>query len=742
MVKKLLIFLLCVGVAACQRVGDDSQNEASVRIALNTDSMSVVISRAAPTTSELGARLENTKGEALKVWASVDDIAGSSIKMVPGSYRFVAFNGTSVDFPSWTKEYWQGENKFKVAANETKTIDVVVKSGVVKAKVAFDAAFDKYYTNYSVDIRTTTPATPGTNFLNFVKGETRTGSFLPGTLRIRFHMTSKSDNQVYTFSPPQPIAQTAVGAELYNISLKVNENTGTPTISVVLDNNVTVMEVNPMLPNGSLPKAAPVLSAVNFSLATPVSHLEGEGSSVRLCAAIKAPAGVKSLTITPKGAALVEKLGSLPYEIVGISAADKKKLNDVGMEWTAALEVAATANVTYANADVNFTKIFEKGVYRANDPANTGSDYSFLVEIKDMFDQKPLAINPPFNATLLIKKLGFALETPTLGNIWAKRAILYTTCNVGTVVPKIEIKKATDLTWTTAAQESKSVTGTDNRREVIVTGLEANTEYHFRAVVGTHTSSESGFVFKTEEAKVLENGEMENWQSSQLSTGPHKVPYFSPWANGKDPFWTTNNDRTTSYRTGGFTYGYNCFPAVSSTLSKHTGSRAAEIRTTSASNISALNTTSITQKHSQVAGLLYIGDFSYVKPNDTKTEGKSFDCRPESFSFWYTYDSYNTDKFDARITLWSGNTKIGEGVYTSPAASVATYTQCTVKVFYTNELLRADKMTIVFRSTNKAIPEVEKKTLAIDYEPDMDYNKNWSAWVGSKLRVDDITLNY
>ncbi|MEG2494340.1 MAG: hypothetical protein RSB32_01425, partial [Mucinivorans sp.] len=124
------------------------------------------------------------------------------------------------------------------------------------------------------------------------------------------------------------------------------------------------------------------------------------------------------------------------------------------------------------------------------------------------------------------------------------------------------------------------------------------------------------------------------------------------------------------------------------------------------------------------------------------TEGKSFDCRPESFSFWYTYDSYNTDKFDARITLWSGNTKIGEGVYTSPAASVATYTQCTVKVVYTNELLRADKMTIVFRSTNKAIPEVEKKTLAIDYEPDMDYNKNWSAWVGSKLRVDDITLNY
>ncbi|MEG0724684.1 MAG: DUF4493 domain-containing protein [Mucinivorans sp.] len=735
MVKKLLIFLLCVGVAACQRVGDDSQNEASVRIALNTDSMSVVISKAAPTTSELGARLENTKGEVLKEWASVTEIAGSSIKMVPGSYRFVAFNGTSVDFPSWTKEYWQGENKFKVAANETKTIDVVVKSGVVKAKVAFDAAFDKYYTNYSVDIRTTTPATPGTNFLNFVKGEPRTGSFLPGTLRIRFHMTSKADNQVYTFSPPQPIAQTAVGAELYNISLKVNENTGTPTISVVLDNNVTVMEVNPMLPNGLLPKAAPVLSAVNFSLASPVSHLEGEGSSVRLCAAIKAPAGVKSLTITPKGAALVEKLGSLPYEIVGISADNKKKLNDVGIEWTAALEVAATANVTYANADVNFTKIFEKGVYRANDPLASGSDYSFLVEIKDMFDQKPLAINPPFNATLLIKKLGFALETPTLGNIWAKRAILYTTCNVGTVVPKIEIKKTTDLTWTTAAQESKSVTGTDNRREVIVTGLEANTEYHFRAAVGTHTSSESGFVFKTEEAKVVENGGMEDWQSKNIK---NRIPYFEPWGAGQTPYWITNNDHGTAYRTI-FSAGYNCFPTVSSTLSKHTGSRAVEIRTVSAG--SSANSVSINAESNRMAGLFYIGNYSYSN-GDQLTEGKPFDCRPESFSFWYTYDSYNTDKFDARITLWSGNTKIGEGVYTSPAASVATYTQCTVKVVYTNELLRADKMTIVFRSTNKATPEVEKKTLAIDYEPDMDYNKNWSAWVGSKLRVDDITLNY
>ncbi|MEG2527679.1 MAG: DUF4493 domain-containing protein [Mucinivorans sp.] len=750
MFKRFPIFLLFgLLVVSCNR-SKESNQEGTISVSLNTDSLAVVVSKAtaaAPAVADFAMRIENTRGEVLRQWATIAQMP-ATVNMMPGSYRFVASHGTDTELPSWDKIYWQGDKKFKVDAGQKVDVPIVVKLGVVKVKVNFDAAFTKYYSAYSADIRTTTPATPAAAYLNYTPLDVdKEGAFLPGTLRMRLHLTSKLDGVNYSFSPAAPVGP-AAAAELHTINLKINETSGTPVLSVELDGTMTEITVDmTKLPASALPKAAPRLRAVGFDKTQgEIIHPEGEAAPVRLSAAISAPGGVKSLRIVPQGAALIARLsaalgGGTSVEIVGIDQAKSKILQEAGFVWTASLSDPSQAINVLSNAEVRFSDLFLCNIARPEDGA-PGSDYSFAVEVIDQFDQSsttaetflvPLRITPPV----------FSLVTPTEGNVWAKTALFSVTYNAKGKEPQIELQRAGGATpWSVATQESTN----DGKGNALikVSGLLPSTSYRFRAALGDHKSTE--YEFTTESTPALENGTMESWTASQLGTSQHNIPYYSPYT-GSNKYWVTNNDRTTAYRSYagifGLTYGYNCFPAVSYTLTSKSGKYAAEIRTTSASDISPLNFTNVTQSHSQVAGLLYIGDFSYAKPNDNKTEGRAFASRPTSMSFYYTYTNYNNDSFDARISLWSGQTKIGEGIYKSPAAqSVAAYQQCTVKIAYANSLLRADKMTIVFRSTTKDQPEVRKVTMAIDYEADMDYNKNWSIFVGSVLRVDDISLNY
>lgn len=739
MVRKLHLLVALVLLAACQRTTDNIDNrEGVVKLRVLTDSLNIVVSKSTPGLSDLRIRLENTRAENLREWDSPSDLP-SEIRMVPGSYRFVAWYGQDDVFPSWDAMYWQGEYKFKIEADDILEVPLSVKVGVAQVKVNFDvASFDKFYTDYTADIRTTTPKTPDADFLTFTPlDQESVGRFLPGTLRMRLHLRSKLDGKVYEFSPTKPLGS-AKAAEFYNVELKVTSVNGDATLNVITNGEVTEIPMDLLLPGSILPKAPPKLRSVGFDYTTQgLIYSQGNAPKDKRSAALETPGGVKSLKIIPTGAALKRLWNNIPMvDIVGINQEQREMLNRSGFTWSEALSDPITAEKIISRAEVRFDQLFFNQRCAVQD-ALIGSDYSFEIQVQDMFEQT----NTTASTFLVEAKINapvFSMVAPVAANAWAKTADLKVNfeANIEGEIPYIEVYK--NGQWERAIQD---VHHTDfMTKDYTILNLNPDTEYKFRAAFGEHRSS-TEYTLRTETVQPIINGDMESWQAEMLPTKYSQIPYYRPWVSNQGQYWITNNDKSTAHRTDGFfgtTYGYNCFPTVSYTKSANSGNFAAEIRTTS-----AVNGNTITIAYEKIAGLLYIGDYSYQESNQIITEGKAHNSRPVGFKFQYTYENYNSDSFDARITLWNGTTKIGEGKFTSKnGESVTQYKEAQVGITYTNRVLKADRMTIVMRSTTKDSPEVRARDLDVDFVGNEDYNKGWNVHVGSILRVDDIELVY
>lgn len=746
-IKKILSFSLVaisLTLASCKE-GLNEVEDSTACVALNSLSVDADVAEvksASPAVEQFKIRLENTRGEVLRTWASIADMP-ATINVVPGSYKFVAWSGDTANLPSFNHIVYQGEVKFAVAAGEKVDTTVVAKLAVVKVKVNFDDSFNDQYTDYSVDVRTTTPEKPDTRSINYTTLDTEPANFEPGTLRMMLKLKT-ADGKEYVFYPtPIPSLK---AAQLRTVNLAVKKVNGKATLKVTTDGGYDKEEtIELLLPPSILPKPRPVVRAVGFDLSSNILSNESIKASERHSTVIIAQAGIKNLFVRTTNPTIIEMWGgNSEINIVGATIEQSNWLKQVGFTWGDEISTPELAERCFGR-----TEIIIDGLYTNlnAEPNRASTIYPFEIEIVDIFGQsnKDASGTGGFIFNFEQRPPIFALQRDlVIGDVWANKAALpisYTT-NIEGREPYVEVK-IEGGNWA-VAQQSFIAQSQGVGLQTIV-GLTPNTQYSFRVRMGDHTLPE--FTATTEVAQQIENGNMERWNAVQLGTKYHDVPYYWPYADGDTPYWTTNNDRTTSYRTYGIfgtTYGYNCAPAVSYSLNAHSGQFSAEIRTTSASDIDGLNTTSVTQKHSQVAGRLYIGDFKYEKPNDKMTFGKPFNARPTAFKFFYTYGQYNGDSFDAQAIVYSGEQEIGSGYFASqPSASNADYLECNVPIVYSVTDKRADRFTISFRSTTKAQPEVYKNnSYMLNFIGNEDYNKNWAIWIGSVLRVDDVAVLY
>lgn len=742
--KLFLALTLAILMAGCKADNKLAQAEPEGTVRISNIGLDQTVAPTRLSTDDLSLRIENTRGEVLRTWERIADVP-SQIRVVAGSYKLVAWSGDTSLMPSFVDMYYEGSEKFTVAAGGEVSVALTVKLGVSKVKVEFDeATFADQYSAFSADLRTTTPSNPEARLLNFMPTTTEEANFLPGTLRIRMRLTSKLDGKEYIFYPSPITGLNA--AEARTVTLKVVTTTGKNSLLVTTDSGYAKEEeITLMLPGSALPKPAPVVRPNGFVVGGTIEGTEGDIPSTLLSATLLAQGGLKSVKIRTTSEAVAAMWGGRnEIEIVDADTEVLNLLTSSGIEWDNALNTSATANVKYGRSEISFAGLY--GALAAEAGAEY-TDYPFEIEAVDMFNQSNKNLSTGagrFNFTVRVNKPYFGwAATPNAGNVWSSHAEFDIQYKSNTAkVPRIWIKEGDGAWVSPATQEFMGVTGDPTIGVQTIKGLKAATQYSFKLMMGAHSTDELTVV--TESLETVENGDMETWQGENLSTSPHKIPYYQPYARGGNQHWTTNNDRTTSHRAALVTYGYNSFPAVSYTTSMaRTGKYAAELRNTSASDIDGLNTTNITQSHSQVPGMLFIGTFSYEKPNDVVKYGKPFASRPAKMTFYHTYAPYGSDKFIAEVILYSAGVEIGRGSYVSGEA-VASYTETTVEVTYSDRRHRADAMAIAFSSSVSRPAEVRKVngSVALDMEGNMDYNKNWSAFIGSILRVDDIAVGY
>ena len=229
--------------------------------------------------------------------------------------------------------------------------------------------------------------------------------------------------------------------------------------------------------------------------------------------------------------------------------------------------------------------------------------------------------------------------------------------------------------------------------------------------------------FTTEAATALENGDMENWSSTQITNAAMKCDVYT--CEG----WATLNPLTTSKLSAGTNYS-----ALSSTLPDNEGNngKAALLRSVGFDMSAASALLNNPKQYS--LGELFLGTY-----DNGANYGIDFASRPSKLTFAYKYTPQNSaDKGYAEITVLDGNGAV-ISTATADLAASGSYSTVTLALDYPKGSAKAAKLQVIFRSSNAGDTFLNST----------DVPKHANGWgilndyyTGSKLYVDDIQLIY
>ncbi len=356
----------------------------------------------------------------------------------------------------------------------------------------------------------------------------------------------------------------------------------------------------------------------------------------------------------------------------------------------------------------------------------SGSDIQFI----NPFNVKAKYLDYDLTAENLPVSIGILLDNGE-GDVWAKRAYLHV---YNDDMQNLKVQRLDGDVWTDIAESE--ISGTN----IIAKGLASGTKQQLRVVKnGTEETNVVDIV--TEEEQQLPNAEFEDW----YYTRPSGVEYWEVWyacEEGETPVWNTMNQLTTSE--GGTTtfngfnysklnaYRYN---ANSGTIKDENGfsGSAALIRAVGwgQGNGAWGNANA---KYGTV-GELYIGTYD-ASNKKAVYSGISFSSKPDKMSFKYKYrPGKGGDQYYAEVLVYDdGGNVIGSGIKRA-GEEISTWTDGMVEIVYTNKIVKADKIVVIFKSGDKA-----NNDSFVDLPPIA--NLSDGEYVGSKLYIDNVKLIY
>ncbi len=746
---KNVLPLLVVLALGCRREKADvlfPEGEGSCEVAFQVKPdytlHDMVLTRAQeqPALEDFGVRLENTRAEVLREWKYEE--VPSLIKVVPGAYKLVAWQGTDSIYPAFEAPYYYGETKMTL--KEGDNLDTVVNVGLaaVKVAVAFDESFDFEYEDYFVEVKTTGDS------LRFLRDETRTGYFKPGNLRLRFGLKLRGENVYREFYPGAIGNVTAKSFCRMKLSAAC-ENGALKQITITTDASTINIPVEVDLPVFFLPKGAPKVTLSGVENGGALETTEGVSSAATIL--VSAAGGLTELKVKTVSDTLIAR--GWPAEVDLMSATEEQKavLRENGLQWSEELDAKKEVK------SLVWVK-FDRVVKGLNTAPRMTSETRFTVTTKDKFDQTGNEVN--FGVQVAPPVFEFVGEVGA-GNVWAKRAVYDVKYISERETPVVECQ-GNDGVWQTLETTQMASESEENVYECVGKGLASNTEYAYRVRLGGHTLDAGRY--RTEEELQVPNSGFEEWyeemvwEKTIVLAGGKKVYAFYPYtANENDKWWNTRN-RTTTQPRADASWFYGAYPGTVPTakedwtaaehlnshdgkslpINAHRGNSAMEIATVGWGKNNWTGSSPSTEK--KTAGILYIGDYDASQSNDADKEiyGHAFASRPISIQFYYRFYSYNNETTKAYAELKDENGVIigyGECKIVVPTNE---FQLGKIELDYTQQK-RIKTITIVFLSTDSNNPAT-KPVKGSDGAWGKGYGD--SRHIGSILTVDDVELIY
>lgn len=363
------------------------------------------------------------------------------------------------------------------------------------------------------------------------------------------------------------------------------------------------------------------------------------------------------------------------------------------------------------------------------------------------------------NSMLEAPAVSLYLEYP--GDVWTKEATLHKKGNLDEswTLQCAKWKKDELGAWTMQAYSL-----TDDA--IFLNALTDSTKYTYRFVKFDESQDIIGasdtLSIVTEKEFQIPNSNFETWYSEKLYSTIGTIYTFYPFAKDsktENRWWDTSNTKTTPNPGSAGAWYYRSFPGTVPTSEERytatyhlnkfgnkelavggrNNSIAAEIATLGWGDNNTWKWNIFTNKFTgnlsyRTAGSIYIGTY-----DGNEKYGKPFSSRPTQVSFWYKYYSYNNESTEPYVEVYDKQgSVIGTGKFLI-SQSKDDFTQGMINISYSgNEGKKADKIAIVFSSTNSASPATEilqgEQSAIVGY---------WdSRHIGSVLTIDDVSLIY
>ena len=269
----------------------------------------------------------------------------------------------------------------------------------------------------------------------------------------------------------------------------------------------------------------------------------------------------------------------------------------------------------------------------------------------------------------------------------------------------------------------------------------AGVSYTLRAAykrAGEDSSYSQEFNITTEPKAQVGNAGFEEWHTEIFNYnvvlgGTKQREWYLPWNEGEGDTWWAVNSRTTmlSSVAGVGYFEYKVFPTISwSSSNKSEGEKSIQISTVAVGSAAIANGGSTTPH----AGEIWIGT-----SNDSgghASDGHAFASRPNSLTFWYQYESYDSETFYMKVEL-----KAADGTVVAsneiPNGTVGETGGNTITLPFTyssDNHKKVSSIYMVFKSSSGSV-DSENRTMEIS-------GTQQTARIGSVLRIDDIRLNY
>lgn len=721
----LCLLVLCMVLGGCQSDEETALSGKTGLLITLTDEEHHAYSRTAP------SELEDPVTEMFQlkvVYSGTDKSAykGSCkefILLEEGTYDLTATYGDNpvlaLDAPYYAGTL-EGQEVIKGQMTSASIPCFVANSllSVIYNKTSLDKLYESYYVTVSVDSESVDLDADSGKSAYF-----RAGS----SVKLVFHGFLSGTGKEVTYDVPNQEQFSNIPVKTHvKVTLGLDESNITSGVGISIEKLETeTVSISETIPVEYLPK--PKLESDDF-VNNELSFAETEKKSAVI--RLKLSSGLQDLKL---------KFNSADAKFAGLEQGKEYLLSNPKDKSAVKTALGITLPEIGATEDsLDFTSLIPQ--LMTDKGTTVASTVEVDVEANNRWASEDASANRIYTLTCNKPEL-YLVTNP--GNFWSKEFSVDScdikTGDVETISQKLQYqyRKKGDEQWINCD------------RLVQFDDYPADKQYQVRAVYREGIETEPVDV-ELETPQQLPNSGMEEWYYQKVHSGgwlSDNIYSIYPWTNGSDSFWDTNNDFTTRNR-GTFAKTYNSFPAISFVKNAHSGTWAAELRSTGNGRGNTLPNNVL--EMNRVAGELFTGtvqvntggtDATPIGDQYTIDKNRSFNVRPTALSFWYKYVPYGSDTYRALIQLIDaeGNVIIESSYESSDFKN--DWTNAVVRLNYENgkSYAKCTKIFICFSSTINTGENMsyQKGSYSIWLDKETNFEP---VWYGSILTIDDISL--